>query len=463
MDLKHIRYILDNGMRITLIPIKTTAIISMGFFINAGSRNEVVRDSGVAHYLEHLMFKGTKNRPNENLVKELDNLGASYNAATSFEYTYYYINGSSTDSKKLLDILIDIYSNPELKNKDINKERSVIIEELNMDADVGHNIINKEYRRRLFKNTSLEGDIIGKAELINLLTKKDFIDFRKKYYQPKNVTLIISGNFDVDYFKKYIYKKLNHIKNSNETIKYNDIISEIGTDINYNLFNKYIIEDHKYITKIKNQDIPYVYIKRNNKISQTLILFAFQVDNIYKTNKRELRLISSLLSSGSSSILFNALRTKLGVTYFNRTYLDEYADIAYLKIYIGSDNERVFEVIKAVISELKKIKKNGIKQEEFKRLKKLFNTAFLSAFSGDPRSYLDYYGMKELENLNKGLPFKDKNEVNLDINKELENFIKIKRGNVEKIINEVFNIDKMNLLIYGKFNNSYDDLMNLKL
>ena len=172
--MKVIQKILDNGLNIILIPQENTKLITMGFFVNAGSRNENENNSGVAHFLEHMMFKGTTNRTSTQMFTELDTMGAVYNAATGDQYTFYYIYGNSSDTKKMLDILLDIYINPKFEDKEINKEKKVIIEEMRMRYDASLMKLYSVLHKKFFKDTSLEREVIGTFETVMDSQKKRF-------------------------------------------------------------------------------------------------------------------------------------------------------------------------------------------------------------------------------------------------------------------------------------------------
>ena len=158
---KYEQKILDNGLKVILVKLKDTAVISMGFFIKAGSRDETNGNGGVAHFLEHMMFKGTKKRNANKLFQQLDAIGAEYNATTAMEYTYYYLYGNMDNTRELLDITIDMYCNPTFSTKELNKERKVIIEEKRMRFDSPYMHLHSMLEKRIFAGTILAQSAIG--------------------------------------------------------------------------------------------------------------------------------------------------------------------------------------------------------------------------------------------------------------------------------------------------------------
>ena len=269
-NIKFKKKILDNGIRVILIPQKKSNIISMAIFVKAGSRNENKYNNGVAHFLEHMMFKGTKKRTTKQLLNDLDSKGAWYNAATSHEYTMYEMHGNYKDTIFFMDILLDIYKNSTLKKKDINIEKGVIKEEMNMYLDNNQRTVMEKIYSLVYKNSSMGMSIIGPKTNILNFKKKDFEDFKNKYYLPENTVIVVSGNFNEKKVYKKIQKDINDFKRQN--IKQ---IKEI-------ILTQYI--------QLKPN---YSFIKKN--IKQTIISICFKSNSMYnvednmKINLLELR------------------------------------------------------------------------------------------------------------------------------------------------------------------------------
>ncbi len=195
MDHKVYKKIFKNGMKLLGIPTKSN-IVSIGIYVNIGSRYESKNNHGVAHFLEHMMFKGTKNISGKELSLKLDSVGAVYNAGTSYEYTYYYIYGHKNDINLFIDLIFDLYFNPKFDDDDIKKERQVVLEELQMSNDSISNIIYDILHKKTFSNSNLSRNILGTQSSIKSLTKEKLKDFRNKYYVPNNSLVVISGGFE---------------------------------------------------------------------------------------------------------------------------------------------------------------------------------------------------------------------------------------------------------------------------
>ena len=427
--MKYIKKTLSNGMTIILAPMKQTQIICMGFFIKAGSRNETSEDSGIAHFLEHMMFKGTKTRSAEKLFYELDTAGALYNAGTTTQNTNYYIYGNCDDTKKLLDIVLDIYINPYFPEKEINKEKKVIIEEMRMRTDMPMMKLYIAMHKKIFHGTSLSREVIGTKESVMGLKKRDLVIFRETFYKPDNTVFVITGNFNPELIYKSLSKVLDNLTNPSLEIK------------------NYENEKDIIIKQMMNQDQPYVYIKKNLLYQQVYIMLVFPIYDFYKYRSKEVDLLSELLSSGFSSRLTRALREQNGITYNSTSYPISYSDVGLFIIQMVINPIEFIKGIKIVFRELKKLKEETISDEEMQKIiKTLKNDNIFSRIS--PIDMLNYYGFNFLENRN----FKPHEHENID---------DIKKTDLRALAEEIFVRDKINLFIYGNIEETNFDFIDL--
>jgi len=404
---------LHNGMKIIFIPLDVMTI-SIGFFIKAGARFENEKNNGIAHFLEHMMFRGTTNRPSEKLLLELEKLGCIYNAATSYEFTYYETHGNYKDSLHLLDIMVDLYLNPKFDQKDIDIEKGVVIEEINMNLDKPERTVASELYKLVFNGSGLGRRIVGSKENILNISREDLIEFRKKYYTPINTTVCIAGKYK-------------------EEVMYNML-----SDIFGNIKKSDIYIDAQFISK---QQIPEISIKYDNTIKQTLIMFGFRSIGITDSRSYHLDLLATILSGGSMSRLFYLLRNKMGVSYFNHSNQDSNTDCGVFRVYMGIENDRVNEVITAVFKEFKKLKEELVSEEELIRVKKMYETGFLFKLE-TPKDYMIHYGLGDLY-------YGDKM---LTIQEELEMYKKVSREEILKLCKDFLTLDKLNISIYGSVN-----------
>lgn len=430
--MKCIKKILDNDMNVIMVPLKNTKIIAMGFFIKAGSRNETDENSGVAHFLEHMMFKGTVDRTPEKLFDELDTLGTVYNAATTTQYTYYYIYGNSDDTKKILDIMLDIYINPDFNTREINKERKVIIEEMRMTSDSPLMKLYSTMHEKIFSGTSLARDVIGNLETVSNLKKSDFVNFRSALYKPENTVFAIAGNFSPKPVFDLVRKFLNPIENSDK----NPVT--------------YFHEKTTIFKNMANQKEPYVYIKQNKTVQQVYVLMAFPIYDLYSYKYKEIDLLSQLLSAGFSSRLRHALREKNGITYTSSSYPIVYSDCGLFIIQMVVSPQELIKGLKIILRELRRTKEELIPQSEMKKIINVTKNETLYSLAR-PIDILTYFGLNFLIN----------REFDFNLEKELGSIKRVKSEQIKKVAQEIFVRNKINLFMYGNIDETNFDFIDV--
>ena len=423
---------LDNGMTIAMIPLENTQIISMGFFVKAGSRNETDANNGIAHFLEHMMFKGTTTRTATHLFKELDVLGSVYNAATTAQYTYYYIYGNSNNTKKILDIILDIYINPVFETREINKEKKVIIEEMRLRADLPETKLLTSLHKKMYRNTSLERTIIGTEPSIKSLKRKDFVNFRASLYKPNNTVFVIVGNFN----PVPIYKMCKNIL-SRLT---NPAVPPV----------QYCDEKTVIMGNMMNQKEPYVHVKKNLNVKQAYVVLAFPMYDLYSKYRREIELLSQLLSSGFSSRLNNALRTNKGMTYNSSTYSITYSDNSLFIIQLVINPIDFVAGLKIVMNELKKVKRREISREEMTKIVNVTKNGSIYSMVA-PIDVLTFYGVNLLED----------RAFEYDMPQELSYVKKVTKRQIQQVAEKIFVYEKINLFVYGNVNVTNYDFIQL--
>jgi len=425
-------------MPVLLIPLSNSNTITVGIFIKAGSRDET-ESFGIAHFLEHMTFKGTSTISSTQLMIDLDSIGAQYNAMTGHEFTLYYISGNPADIKQLLTILIDLYIDPVYPEDDIEKERNVVLEEMRMNEDSNqrqlmNKIYNSIYSDLDSKLETLSRPIIGYVDTIKKLSRKNILSYRSKNYNGSNCLLCISGNFD----KREIIPVIEN--------KFNAKLDRIKFDRNN--FESNIKHDNKIqsISMLKPDIKKYMHIEKD--INQTIINFVFNIYDKYNINNIALDLICDIFSNGFSSRLFNLLRNKMGVSYYNSSSSRNFNDIGNLIISVGVDHVSVLDTITNIIKELKEIKLNGINEAELAKAKKQNETSLLFQFK-DPFEYLMYFGMnylvkKPLYNLS-------------NIMNKVEN---VKLTDINMICQKIFTLDNIIIGTIGKQSTSLDTKIN---
>ena len=337
---------LDNGITLITENLPDISTFSMGFFVKTGAMNETKRECGISHFIEHLMFKGTKNRTAKEISEFVDFEGGILNAFTSREMTCYYIKLLSSKIDIAIDVLTDMLLNSNFDEESIEKERNVIIEEIKMYEDIPEEIVhekNVEYALRGVHSNSISGTVAS----LKKIDRKAILNYLEKHYVAENLVIVASGNID----EKYLYKELNKkMKNFRKTKK------EEILDLSYE-----IKKGKKIVKKPSNQ-----------------IHLCFSTRGV--SSKSDLRypaaIISNVLGEGMSSRLFQKIREERGLAYSVYTYLTRFENCGLLSVYVGTTKEDYKEVIKLIKEEFKNIKENGISERELRKAKNKYESAF---------------------------------------------------------------------------------------
>ncbi|OGF20538.1 hypothetical protein A2316_00295 [Candidatus Falkowbacteria bacterium RIFOXYB2_FULL_38_15] len=407
---------LKNGLRLITANIEGTEAITALVLFKVGSRYETKSENGISHFIEHMMFKGTKKRPNTlALSKDLDRVGAEYNAFTSRDYTGYYVKVDAEKLELALDVLSDMLLNSKFEEGELEKEKGVISEEIRMYEDNPMMFIDDLFEENLFgSDHPLGRSIAGTVKGINGFSRKKMIDYREKYYTPNNTVLVLTGNLK--------NKKINEL-----TEKY---FGENGKKAKP-VFEKFVYPEKNNHPKIKI---------KNKETEQIQLALGFPAYSYFDPQVYALNLLSVILGGNMSSRLFISIREKRGLCYFIRSYSNVYEDAGNVVIQAGLDKTRIMPAIKAILEELQKVKKFGVKEEELKRAKDCIKGRLILSLE-DSSSVADWYAKQEL--LMK--------EV-LTPEEKLKKIFSVSGDDIKKVANDIFLGEKLNLAIIGPVN-----------
>ena len=406
---------LPNQVRLVTVPQKETQTTNLLVLIKVGSRAENLKQSGVSHFIEHLMFKGTKKRPTTlDLSKELDGVGAEFNAFTGKDYTGYYIKSDAKHLSLSIDVLSDMLLNSKFDDKEMAKEKGVIVEEINMYEDMPQRHINDLIMQLVYGDQPAGWSILGPNKNIKAIKREDFINYREKHYVAKATTVVVSGNFN----EKKVLKKIS------------EAFKNISTGRKYS--------KEKVIEK---QNKPKVLVKFK-ETDQTHMILGFRAYDIFDKRTPVLDLLATILGGGMSSRLFDKLRNQMGVCYYVRAFGDQYTDHGMFGVASGVDNTRVKEVISAILDELKKLKNEIVSEEELKKAKEYsIGNMFLTLEPSD--DIAQFYGAQEI--------LRQKIKTPEEIVKEVR---KITARDIQKVARDIFQNKKLNLALIGRFKES---------
>ena len=334
---------LGNGLRLVTVPMKDNPTVTVMVLVGTGSDYETKELGGISHFLEHMCFKGTIKRPTSSIIShELDSLGCEYNAFTDHEMTGYYAKGDSKHFKKLLDVVGDIYLNSTFPEKEIEKEKGVIIEEINMYEDMPARDIHDVFDSLVYGDTPAGRNIAGTHATVKSMNRNDFVNYKTMQYTAPNTIVIVSGNIDNKIVKNEVNKVFKDLTNKNPNKK-----------------PKAVVESKQRI-KIKT--------KKTDQVHLMLGLKSFDRNN---PKNKTLRILSSVLGAGMSSRLFNKLREEMGVCYYVSSHVSTRRESGFFVINAGVTTNRTNEVIKVLIEELKKLTLELVSDSELKKVQNL--------------------------------------------------------------------------------------------
>lgn len=404
--------ILKNGLRVVTIPMKDNPTVTVLVLVGTGSDYEKKEVNGISHFLEHMCFKGTEKRPNAKIIShELDALGCQYNAFTSHEMTGYYAKADSKKFKQIFEVVSDIYLNSTFPEAEIEKEKGVICEEINMYEDMPSRHVQDLFQEVLYGDQPAGRNIAGSKHNVNRMTRDDFVKYKNAHYVAESTVIVVAGN-----------------------IKETDVNEEI---------KKYFgnIDSGKKSKKIKtktSQNKPNTLIKYKDT-DQTHFVLGVRSFDTFSENNSILSVLSGILGAGMSSRLFIKLREEMGVAYYVRSYNDVSTDYGAFQISAGVNNARTEEVIKEILKECARLKTELVSEEELKKVKSfLIGNAKLSLEATD--DIANFYGNQEvLKGSMRSIEEKAK-KINMVEAKDIQNIAK-----------KIFVTKNLNLSIIGPF------------
>ena len=333
---------LKNGLRIITVPQKNTQAVTTLVLVGTGSKYEKKENNGISHFLEHMFFKGTRKRPSLIVVAEsLDKVGGIYNAFTGTEYTGYFAKVEVSQFDLALDWVSDIFLNSTLPEKEIKKEKGVIIEEINMLYDNPMTYIQTLWSKLLYGDQPAGWDVAGTKENVVKMNRQKLLDYKNKQYMAKNTIVCIAGKIDegasIKKVKKYFSK-----------------IGKTAPIKKQKVFEKQL--EPKTLLHYKKTD-------------QTHLCLGVRGYNLFHPLRYSFEILETILGGMMSSRLFIEVREKLGMAYYIKTDVETNPDTGYLVTRAGVSNENVEKAILAILKEYKKISQRKISSLELKKAK----------------------------------------------------------------------------------------------
>lgn len=409
---------LKNGIRLLTFPLNGTETVTALVLVKVGSRNEEERIGGISHFLEHLLFKGTKKRPSPmSVAMDIERVGGYFNAFTSKEYTGFFITSAATHLELVLDILSDILTNSLLDEKEIERERGVILEEMRLSFDTPLERIGEIFETLLYGAQPLGRDVIGTLKSVKEISRQDVTDYMNTHYRGDNTVVVLSGKIsskDEEKIKTYFEIFQNgHAQNPQKVQE----------------------EQHK----------PSLLIEEKNT-DQAHLALGFRAFPLTDERKEALDILATILGAGKSSRMFQEVREKLGLAYYVNTDSNYYTDSGYIVTLAGVNLDKIDLSLQTILKEYYRMTKELVTDEELSHVKEHLKGRLLIELESSFHM-AQVVGAKEL--------LLEKRESFTDYFKRLS---AVSASDIQKIAKELFHPKHLNLSIIGPFSSKKDFL-----
>lgn len=398
-----------NGLRVIVKEIEYVQSVTMGVMVGVGSAHETEDENGISHFIEHVNFKGTERRTAFDISDEIDGIGAQINAFTAKDVTCYYVKCIEEHVERSFEILSDIFLNSTYPKEELDKERTVIIEEINMTEDTPDDLCIDKLATAYFGNRGYGATILGPIENAKRFNREDIFNYRKKYYVPQNTVISFAGKIKFERVVELVDKYFANFSSS------------------ANFSSNYVT------TSFYGNDSCV-----EKSIEQVHIGLGIPCVEITSPERSACLCLSSILGGGMSSRLFQSVREKRGLAYSVYSFLSAYKETGILYIYAGVNPKSVTEAYNCILEEITDFSKKGITQKELNRAKEQIKGS--TALSSESTSSLMMsFGKRLLLS----------NEI-FDVEKELKKLSSLTLEEVNLVAKNRFNCKKMATSIVGK-------------
>ncbi|MBT3249430.1 MAG: insulinase family protein [Candidatus Pacebacteria bacterium] len=419
--------ILANGLPVLRVPMPGVESVTVLALANTGSRYEDPQQQGIAHFFEHMVFKGSQNYPTaQSLAMTVDGVGADFNAFTSKEYTGYYVKAASRHFELALDVVSDMLMTPKLRQEDIDREKGVIIEEIHMYEDSPSQYVGNLFDRMAFNGSGLGHDIIGSEKTVSELTSADFTGFLKQWYGLPNLLLVIAGDESVVGSDDVLEQA--EAAFSKQDPQTADRITQkvaVREDLTKNPFSKQLLHlEHK-------------------ATEQAHFILGWPSPDRLSEDRYALAMLNIALGANMSSRLFTEVREKRGLAYYVGSSIDANHDSGLFGAAVGADPKRIEEALEVTIQEFMQLTDGAagvpITEGELARAKEYVAGKMALSYE-NPQAIAQYYGMKQL--------LTDKIET---IDEVLVKLKAVTLEEIQDVVDKIIKPGEMRLALIGPF------------
>jgi predicted Zn-dependent peptidase len=371
------RQVLPNGLIILTEEMQHIRSVSIGIWVKCGSRDEDPQWNGISHFVEHMVFKGTKHRTAEDIARQVDSIGGNMDAFTAKECICFNVKVLDEHLPIAMDVLGDLALNPIFDVQDITRERGVILEEIKMDEDSPDYLVHEIFAQNFWKDHPLGKPILGTKDTVRRFERERVLEFYGQRFIPGNLIICAAGNLKHEQFVELAAKHFGQMKPAKNGF-------------------------HGAPPKI----VPRIILRNKKALEQVQICVGVPSHPIAHEKRHASYILNTLLGGGMSSRLFQNIRERQGLAYAIYSDLNPYRDTGCLSVYAGTSRESAGKVVQSVVSEFRKLKAEPVAEDELRRAKdQLKGSLMLSLESSTARMsnlarqemYFDrFYGMDQL-------------------------------------------------------------------
>lgn len=334
------KQVLPNGLTILTERMEHIRSVAIGIWVKTGSRHEHADVNGISHFVEHMVFKGTKHRSALDIARQMDSIGGNMDAFTGKETICFNAKVLDEHLPVAVDVLSDIVLNPLFEPKDITREKGVILEEIKMDEDNPDYLVHEIFTQNFFKDHPLGKPILGTSETVRRLKQESVLDFYRQRFAPENLVISAAGSLDHAHFVQLVKDRFEKLKKAGGRVEEQppNIVARVVT--------------------------------RNKKsLEQVQICLGVPSPHISHSSRYVAYILSTLVGGGMSSRLFQNIREEKGLVYSIYSDLNPYRDTGYMCVYAGTSAESAPKVVSEIVSEFRRLKNETISEDELRRVK----------------------------------------------------------------------------------------------
>jgi predicted Zn-dependent peptidase len=405
------REVLPNGLTVITEEMQHIRSVSIGIWIKSGSRDEEPQWNGISHFVEHMVFKGTKHRSAEDIARQVDSIGGNMDAFTAKECICFNIKLLDEHLPIAMDVLSDLVLNPVFNGPDITRERGVILEEIKMDEDSPDYLVHEIFTQNFWKDHPLGKPILGTKDTVKKFEREPVLDFYSKRFSPGNVIICAAGHLKHQEFVDLVAKHFQHMQPAKNGLH--------GS---------------------KPAVVPRIIMRNKKSLEQVQICVGVPSHPIAHERRHASYILNTLLGGGMSSRLFQNIRERQGLAYAIYSDLNPYRDTGCLSVYAGTSRESAGKVVQCVVNEFHKLKVEDVPAEELRRCKDQLkgslmlslesSTARMSNLARQEMYFERFYTMDEL----------------------LEKIEAVTSDDIRQLANEFFHTESIAVTVLGNLN-----------